>query len=94
MGRCRRPFDYFPLRHSSYLGPPPRRGGPSFSRRHIREHCGERGGPMPRSMLYCLRCGGSFPIRRQNNRKRERNHVKTMWCPWCKRVTPHRENRC
>lgn len=28
---------------------------------------------MPRSMLYCLRCGGSFPIRRQNNRKRERN---------------------
>lgn len=48
---------------------------------------------MPRSMLYCLRCGGSFPIRRQNNRKRERNHIKTMWCPWCKRVTPHRENR-
>lgn len=48
---------------------------------------------MPRSMLYCLRCGGSFPIRRQNNRKRPRNHVKTMWCPWCKRVTPHRENR-
>lgn len=48
---------------------------------------------MPRSMLYCLRCGGEFPIRRQSNRKRPKNHIKTMWCPWCGRVTPHRENR-
>lgn len=46
---------------------------------------------MPLSQMKCERCGGMMPVRRRHGRLRKRNHVKTMWCPWCKRVTPHRE---
>ena len=46
---------------------------------------------MPGSVMVCKRCGGTFPIRRRRGRRRKRNHVKTMWCPWCKQVTQHVE---
>lgn len=46
---------------------------------------------MPVSWMRCASCGGTFPIRRSAHRKRPRGHVKTMWCPWCRRVTPHVE---
>lgn len=46
---------------------------------------------MPLSHMQCCRCGGFMPIRRKSGRLRKRGHVKTMWCPWCKKVTQHRE---
>lgn len=48
---------------------------------------------MPVSYMFCERCRRAVPIQRQPGRLRKRGHVKTMWCPWCKRVTRHRENR-
>lgn len=41
--------------------------------------------------MKCTRCGGNFPIRRKLGRLRKRNHIKTMYCPWCKQVTQHKE---
>ena len=46
---------------------------------------------MPVSFLKCKECGGVFPIRRKNGKLRKRGHVKTMWCPWCEKVTKHVE---
>ncbi len=46
---------------------------------------------MPLSQMECCKCHGKFPVRRQSGRKRKRDQIKTMWCPWCKSVTPHRE---
>lgn len=44
-----------------------------------------------KSILRCTVCGGTFPIQRRASRKRPKGHVKTMWCPWCKRVRQFRE---
>ena len=46
---------------------------------------------MPLSQMECCKCHGKFPVRRPRRHLRKKNHVKTMWCPWCKRVTQHRE---
>ena len=46
---------------------------------------------MPLSKMKCCKCGGMMPVRRRRGHLRKRNHIKTMWCPWCKRVTQHRE---
>lgn len=46
---------------------------------------------MPLSQMECCKCHGKFPVRRQRGKLRKRDHIKTMWCPWCKSVTPHRE---
>lgn len=51
----------------------------------------ERRCPMPLSQMRCTRCGGMMPVRRKRGHLRKKNHIKTMWCPWCKRVTQHRE---
>ncbi len=46
---------------------------------------------MPISFMVCKECGGVFPIRRRACRKRKRGHIKTMYCPWCKKTTQHKE---
>ena len=46
---------------------------------------------MPISFMRCCKCGGTFPIRRKRGHTRKRNHIKTMYCPWCKHVTQHLE---
>lgn len=46
---------------------------------------------MPLSQMRCERCGGTFPVRRPRGKLRKKDHPKTMWCPWCKHVTRHRE---
>lgn len=51
----------------------------------------ERRCPVPLSQMECCKCHGKFPVRRPRRHLRKKNHVKTMWCPWCKSVTPHRE---
>ena len=43
------------------------------------------------SWMVCERCHGIVPIQRKLGRSRKRGHIKTIWCPWCKRVTPHEE---
>ena len=43
------------------------------------------------SWMECRACKGKTPIQRKRGRGRKRGHVKTMWCPWCERVTPHIE---
>lgn len=41
--------------------------------------------------LLCLECGNRVPITRNHNR-REDNHIKTMYCPYCKKTTNFIEN--
>lgn len=41
--------------------------------------------------LLCLECGNLVPITRNHNR-REDNHIKTMYCPYCKKNTNFIEN--
>lgn len=36
------------------------------------------------SNLKCTDCNCIFPIPRFKNSLRERNHIKTLWCPYCK----------
>lgn len=43
------------------------------------------------SWMECRDCLGKTPIQRKRGRTRKRGHIKTMWCPWCKRVTQHIE---
>lgn len=42
----------------------------------------------------CQACGGEFPIRRRLDRLKDAEHVKHMYCPWCKQVTASKERRC
>ena len=45
------------------------------------------------SHLSCTGCGLDFPIPRKCRRKREKNHIKTMWCPVCRAKRDFLENR-
>lgn len=36
------------------------------------------------SNCICPDCGKSFPIPRKNGAAREKNHIKDLWCPFCK----------
>lgn len=53
------------------------------------------GGTMKRkttiSELTCPECGTVMFVPRRLSKKRERGHVKTMWCPTCKKKTDHIE---
>ena len=39
---------------------------------------------MDLSMLICPVCNKTFPIMRNHGQHRERGHIKTIWCPYCK----------
>lgn len=43
------------------------------------------------SWMECPACHQVTPIQRKRGKTKRRGHVKTMWCPFCKKVTPHRE---
>ena len=45
------------------------------------------------SKCICPVCQNEFPIPRQNGRRRKKNHLKTIWCPFCKKETVMREIR-
>lgn len=36
------------------------------------------------SELVCTQCNNKFPIPRRCSSRREKNHIKTIWCPYCK----------
>lgn len=44
------------------------------------------------SQLTCPKCGGRFPIPRKAGMKREKGHVKNIWCPYCKEDRKFVEN--
>jgi len=45
------------------------------------------------SRCICPECGMVFPIPRQDSRKRERGHLKRIFCPCCMKVTNMSEIR-
>ena len=44
------------------------------------------------SYLRCEECGKQFPIMRSKGYKREKNHIKDLWCPFCKAESKFKEN--
>ena len=45
------------------------------------------------SLCKCEECGNDFPVPRKNNKFREKGHIKTIYCPFCKKKTQHVEQR-
>jgi len=45
------------------------------------------------SNLYCEECHKAFPIPRPSNKIKPKGHIKTFYCPYCKKTTDHREER-
>lgn len=37
------------------------------------------------SNFICPECGNSFPLPRAKSMRRERGHIKDLWCPFCKK---------
>lgn len=38
------------------------------------------------SDCVCKDCGTVMPVPRNKGKRREKNHIKTMWCPVCKEM--------
>lgn len=38
------------------------------------------------SDLICPECGRQFPIPRRLSQSRKKGHIKTVWCPYCKKM--------
>lgn len=45
------------------------------------------------SQFVCLECGNKFPLPRPMNQKREKYHIKDLYCPHCKKITKTEEVR-
>ena len=45
------------------------------------------------SELECPVCHKRFPIPRKSGEKREKNHIKDIWCPYCKKKRKFIENK-
>lgn len=39
---------------------------------------------MELSMFVCPHCGNTFPLMRYHGKRREKGHIKDIWCPYCK----------
>lgn len=52
---------------------------------------------MPRnffiSYLICPECRTKFPIPRKRDRRREKNHIKDLYCPHCRKAQKFVENK-
>ena len=44
------------------------------------------------SILRCGECGSVFPIPRMKHARREKGHIKDIWCYKCGNVTKFKEN--
>lgn len=53
-----------------------------------------RGSKVVQVVQVCQECGGEFPIWRKGAKLKDAEHVKHMHCPWCGKVTEHKERRC
>lgn len=38
------------------------------------------------SYFMCTECGKKFPLPRPQSQRREKGHVKDLWCPFCKKM--------
>lgn len=43
------------------------------------------------SYFVCPECGNKFPIPRPKSMRREKNHIKDLWCPFCRKVVKSKE---
>lgn len=42
--------------------------------------------------MYCSECGNrGIPVMRKSNKRREKGHLKKLWCCYCKKETNHVE---
>lgn len=48
---------------------------------------------MTQSDLVCTICGNKTPIMRNKSYAREKNHIKTIYCFYCKKETDMKEIR-
>ena len=39
------------------------------------------------SVLVCKECGKDMYVPRRRKAMRKKNHIKTMWCPYCNKKT-------
>jgi hypothetical protein len=44
------------------------------------------------SELHCTVCGAVFPIHRKKHARREKCHIKDLWCWRCGEITKFKEN--
>ena len=44
------------------------------------------------SELHCTECNTVFPIPRRRAKRREKGHIKDLWCYRCKKITKFKEN--
>lgn len=45
------------------------------------------------SDFICPECGRSFPLPRQKSKRREKGHIKDLYCPFCKKYVKTFEER-
>ena len=45
------------------------------------------------SNFYCTNCSNCIPLPRMENKKREKGHLKKLYCPCCKQEVNHLEVR-
>lgn len=48
---------------------------------------------METSYFVCMECGMVIPLPRKHGKRRERGHIKDIYCPGCKKETKFRERR-
>lgn len=41
---------------------------------------------MYESAFDCTECGRRLYLPRKDSKRREKNHIKDLWCPFCKKV--------
>ena len=46
---------------------------------------------MYQTSLICPECGSVFPIMRKQSELRKQFHIKTLYCPFCEKLTDHIE---
>lgn len=52
-----------------------------------------RGNKFVISNFVCKECGGIFPLPRPKSKKREKGHIKDLWCPFCVQYVKTQEIR-
>ena len=45
------------------------------------------------SQFICPNCGNKFSLPRAKSMRREKGHIKDLWCPYCKEVVKTMEVR-
>lgn len=45
------------------------------------------------SNFICPKCGGTFPLPRAKSMRRNKGHIKDLWCPFCKEIVKTKEVR-